>query len=71
MLLTIYSSVLLLRLYQAVPNTVLFGDIGEAAAGPWVSARACSAAPCMRASAGRSILHTWLLAPPSMSTEAD
>ena len=37
-LLTIYSSVLLLRLYQAVPNTVLFGDIGQAAAGPWVSA---------------------------------
>ena len=30
---TIYSGHLLLRLYNAVPNAVLFGDIGEAAAG--------------------------------------
>ena len=30
---TIYSGQLLLRLYQAVPDAVLFGDIGEAAAG--------------------------------------
>lgn len=30
---TVYSGLLLLRLYQAVPNAVLFGDIGEAAAG--------------------------------------
>lgn len=30
---TIYSGLLLLRLYQHVPNAVLFGDIGEAAAG--------------------------------------
>lgn len=34
---TIYSGVLFLRLYQAVPNAVLFGDIGEAAAGPMVT----------------------------------
>ena len=33
---TIYSGHLLLRLYNAVPNAVLFGDIGEAAAGPRV-----------------------------------
>ncbi|CAL5220298.1 g2283 [Coccomyxa viridis] len=30
---TIYSGYLLLRLYNAVPGAVLFGDIGEAAAG--------------------------------------
>ena len=30
---TIYSGHLILRLYNAVPNAVLFGDIGEAAAG--------------------------------------
>lgn len=34
---TIYSGTLLLRLYQAVPNAVLFGDIGEAAAGSKVT----------------------------------
>ena len=34
---TIYSGHLLLRLYNAVPNAVLFGDIGEAAAGSRVS----------------------------------
>lgn len=33
---TIYSGLLLLRLYQHVPNAVLFGDIGEAAAGRMV-----------------------------------
>ncbi len=34
---TIYSGYLLLRLYNAVPGAVLFGDIGEAAAGSRVS----------------------------------
>ncbi len=39
MLATIYSGLLLLRLYQAVPNAVLFGDIGEAAAGSKVDSQ--------------------------------
>jgi hypothetical protein len=33
---TVYSGLLILRLYHSVPDAVLFGDIGEAAAGPWV-----------------------------------
>ena len=32
-LLTVYSAVLMQRLYRSVPGAVLYGDIGEAAAG--------------------------------------
>jgi hypothetical protein len=39
-LLTVYSGLLLQRLYRTVPGAVLYGDIGEAAAGPKVCTHA-------------------------------
>ena len=51
-LLTVYSGLLLQRLYRSVPGAVLYGDIGEAAFGAKVCVAACAsaglAAPCMR-----------------------